>query len=35
VALVKLGEEPVKIGVPVEMITWRIRQDGDECGMLV
>jgi len=32
--LTDLGEEPVKIGMPVEMVTRRIRQDGDERGML-
>ncbi len=33
--LTDLGEEPVEIGMPVEMVTRRIRQDGDERGMLV
>ena len=33
--LTDLGEEPVKIGMPVEMVTRRIRQDGDERGMLI
>ncbi|NPV57660.1 MAG: Zn-ribbon domain-containing OB-fold protein [Anaerolineae bacterium] len=33
--LTDLGEEPVEIGMPVEMVTRRIRQDGDERGILV
>lgn len=33
--LTDLGAEPVKIGMPVEMVTRRIRSDGDEKGMLV
>jgi len=33
--LTDLGEEPVEIGMPVEMVTHRIRSDGDERGMLV
>lgn len=33
--LTDLGEQPVEIGMPVEMVTRRIRQDGDERGMLV
>ena len=33
--LTDLGEQPVQIGMPVEMVTRRIRQDGDERGMLV
>jgi uncharacterized OB-fold protein len=33
--LTDLGEQPVEIGMPVEMVTRRIRQDGDEHGMLV
>lgn len=33
--LTDLGDQPVKIGMPVEMVTRRIRQDGDERGMLV
>ncbi|MCE1255515.1 MAG: Zn-ribbon domain-containing OB-fold protein [Anaerolineae bacterium] len=33
--LTDLGEEPVQIGMPVEMVTRRIREDGDERGMLV
>jgi len=34
VVLVKLGEEPVKTGMPVERVTRRIRQEGGECRML-
>jgi scaffold protein (connect acetoacetyl-CoA thiolase and HMG-CoA synthase) len=33
--LTDLGNQPVEIGMPVEMVTRRIRQDGDERGMLV
>ncbi len=33
--LTDLGSQPVEIGMPVEMVTRRIRSDGDECGMLV
>ena len=33
--LTDLGGQPVEIGMPVEMGTRRIRQDGDERGMLV
>ena len=33
--LTDLGEAPVEIGMPVEMVTRRIRQDGDERGMIV
>ena len=33
--LTDLGDEPVAIGMPVEMVTRRIRSDGDERGMLV
>ena len=33
--LTDLGQQPVEIGMPVEMVTRRIRQDGDERGMLV
>ena len=33
--LTDLGEEPVEIGMPVEMVTRRLRQDGDERGMLI
>ncbi len=33
--LTDLGEESVKIGMPVEMVTRRIRSDGNDRGMLV
>ncbi len=33
--LTDLGDEAVTIGMPVEMVTRRIRSDGDEKGMLV
>ncbi|MEN6384831.1 MAG: OB-fold domain-containing protein [Phycisphaerales bacterium] len=33
--LTDLGEEPVKIGMPVEMVTRRIRSDGNDRGMLI
>jgi len=33
--LTDVGEREVKIGTPVEMVTRRIRQDGDERGMLI
>ncbi len=33
--LTDLGDQPIQIGMPVEMVTRRIRQDGDERGMLV
>ena len=33
--LTDLGEKPVKIGMPVEMVTRRIRSDGNDRGMLV
>jgi len=33
--LTDLGEQPVSIGAPVEMVTRRLRQDGDERGMIV
>ncbi len=33
--LTDLGDEPVQIGAPVEMVTRRLRQDGDERGMIV
>jgi len=33
--LTDLGEEKVEIGMPVEMVTRRIKEDGDERGMLV
>jgi hypothetical protein len=33
--LTDLGDAPVEIGTPVEMVTRRLRQDGDERGMIV
>ncbi len=33
--LTDLGDHPVEIGMPVEMVTRRIRSDGDERGMLI
>jgi len=33
--LTDLNDEPVKIGAPVEMVTRRLRQDGDERGIIV
>jgi hypothetical protein len=33
--LTDLGDQPVSIGAPVEMVTRRLRQDGDERGMIV
>jgi len=33
--LTDLGDAPVEIGMPVEMVTRRLRQDGDERGLLV
>ena len=33
--LTDLGDQPVQIGMPVEMVTRKIREDGDEHGMLV
>ena len=33
--LTDLGEEEVKIDMPVEMVTRRLRSDGDERGMLI
>lgn len=33
--LTDLGERAVEIGMPVEMVTRKIRNDGDERGMLV
>lgn len=33
--LTDLGSEPVKIGMPVEMVTRKIRSDGDERGILL
>ncbi len=33
--LTDLGDQSVEIGTPVEMVTRRLRQDGDERGMIV
>jgi uncharacterized OB-fold protein len=33
--LTDLGEQDVEIGTPVEMVTRRLRTDGDERGMLI
>jgi len=33
--LTDLDEKPVEIGMPVEMVTRKIREDGDEHGMIV
>ncbi|MCD6356456.1 MAG: Zn-ribbon domain-containing OB-fold protein [Anaerolineaceae bacterium] len=33
--LTDIGDKPVKIGMPVEMVTRRIKEDGDERGMLI
>jgi len=33
--LTDLGEEPAEIGMPVEMVTRKLRTDGDERGLLV
>ena len=33
--LTDMGDEAVEIGTPVEMVTRRLRTDGDERGMLV
>lgn len=33
--LTDLDDQPVEIGMPVEMVTRRLRSDGDERGMLV
>ncbi len=33
--LTDLGAEPVAIGTPVEMVTRRLRQDGDDRGLIV
>jgi uncharacterized OB-fold protein len=33
--LTDLGDQAVEIGMPVEMVTRRIREDGDERGMLI
>jgi uncharacterized OB-fold protein len=33
--LTDLGDEQVQIGTPVEMVTRRLRQDGDERGIII
>ena len=33
--LTDLGDEPARIGMPVEMVTRKIRNDGDERGIIV
>jgi uncharacterized OB-fold protein len=33
--LTDLGDQEVEIGTPVEMVTRKLRQDGDERGMIV
>jgi uncharacterized OB-fold protein len=33
--LTDLGEQPVEIGMPVEMVTRRMRNDGDERGVII
>ena len=33
--LTDLGDQPVQIGAPVEMVTRRLRQDGDDRGLIV
>ncbi|MGE5220965.1 MAG: Zn-ribbon domain-containing OB-fold protein [Omnitrophica WOR_2 bacterium] len=33
--LTDLGDQPVEIGMPVEMVTRKLRSDGDERGILV
>jgi uncharacterized OB-fold protein len=33
--LTDLGEQPVEIGMPVEMVTRKLRNDGDERGLIV
>jgi len=33
--LTDLGDQPVEIGTPVEMVTRRLKSDGDERGMVV
>lgn len=33
--LTDVGDQPLEIGAPVEMVTRRLRSDGDERGMLV
>ena len=33
--LTDLGGQPVEIGMPVEMVTRRVRQDGGKHGIIV
>ena len=33
--LTDIGEQPVEIGMPVETVTRKLREDGDERGMIV
>mgnify|MGYP001164708879 CR=1 FL=1 len=33
--LTDLGDQPIEIGMPVEMVTRKMRNDGDERGILV
>ena len=33
--LTDLGDQPVEIGAPVEMVTRKLRNDGDERGLIV
>lgn len=33
--LTDVGDTPLEIGMPVEMVTRRLKQDGDERGMLI
>jgi len=33
--LTDIGDKKVKIGMPVEMVTRRLKEDGDERGMLI
>jgi len=33
--LTDLGDQPITIGMPVEMVTRKMRDDGDERGMIV
>jgi uncharacterized OB-fold protein len=33
--LTDLGDQPIQIGMPVEMVTRKMRNDGDERGVIV
>jgi uncharacterized OB-fold protein len=33
--LTDIGEQPIQIGMPVEMVTRKMRNDGDERGIIV